>query len=203
MTNGKADNPAKRGMLTLESRLQMESRHRLILSAVILFVSVFGAWYFEVPMTFDTPSPTIVVPLAGCAVGLLALSTGLFNRWRAIKSGSPVLEYAPAPMGGALHGNIRLGRDVAVTGDFTVTLKCYEREVFHDGERAKGRGLRWSSEAVKARADVLATKCLPVSFMLPSKGIAKSKRGQISFTLEVRAPMQGADFYALFSPRLG
>lgn len=193
--------PIMKGFLRQESRVHSRSRQRLILAAVILTVTIWATWYFEVPLAFDIPSPTIWFSIFGGALGLLPLGSGLFDYWRERKIGQPVFDFVPANAGATLRGTMLLDRDVEATGDFTVKLKCFEYVIDALGERNKSPSLRWTGESVHPKAKVLATKRLEVSFNLPPEKALKTSPGNIFWVLDVSAPMKGVNFYAEFALR--
>lgn len=175
-------------------------RQTLILALAFFCAAVGGVWYFEIPLTFEISNPTIIVPLVSMLIGVVALGASLFDLARVRKFGQPILEFAPAQGGGTLIGNVRLDRDFVPTGDFKIVMKCRGRIVFYDGERGKSDKLLWSVEDTKPWAGVMANKCVPISLKLPVIKTLKPGDYQTYWTLEVRAPVAGLNFYAQFSP---
>lgn len=190
-----------KGFIRQESLVQSRYRQTLGLAVVILTVSIWGTWYFEVPLTFQTSSPTICFPIFGGALGLAALGNGLFDYWRQRKIGLPVFDYVPTHAGGHLRGAVLLDRNIETKGDFKVKLKCFQYTIDAQGERSRSPSLRWTGEAVQPKEHVLSKKRLEVSFQLPPRKVLVTSPGNIFWKLEVRAPMTGINFFAAFSLR--
>ncbi|WP_149142439.1 hypothetical protein [Gemmobacter caeruleus] len=176
-------------------------------SAFIAVLAAGGAgwlgWKLSWPWILDLDHPDFnpLVLLEGLLIGVALYQAGKALRWflRARRFGTADLHLAgqsPAPMGGALRGEVRLGRPVAVEGDWTVTLTCFDLHESGDSDSDGGRTARdsfpvWSRSQTVAAGDG-PTRAVAFDFTLPgSVGPKPQSRSRPGASLRASVHLPG------------
>lgn len=173
----------------------------LVFAVLFAVLSIGGTLWYEVPLTLDMSSPLVLLPFL---CGPLTLVTG-FKAFRGFlrqrKIGTPVLEYAPARIGGMFSGTILLEKKAEILGDFTLKLSCFaygERD--HNGERSPlSTKAFWSEKMTVPNVSVLSAGRINFTMKLPSGPQLPSKKRETYWQMDVTAPMRGVNFFARFS----
>ena len=141
--------------------------------------------------------------LVAALLGGFFLARALLHtaRWR--KFGQSELQACEPRLGEAFAGTVRAARDLAPRGDFTVRLRCdnttRHRNIKGDGTNEQTECLWEASIAVPAAER--SGNGVPFTFDIPANGLATGSRGaagRVSWTLDVRAPLEGLDYFAEF-----
>jgi hypothetical protein len=110
-------------------------------------------------------------------------------------------------LGEPFEGTIRPGRDLAPLGDFTVRVHCdnttRNRSMKSDGTNARTECL-WEA-TVTVPAASRSSAGVPFAFDIPGNGLATGSRGDaghVDWTLEIRAPLGGVDYFAEFPVKM-
>jgi hypothetical protein len=186
-----------------------------VFAAVLLVIAAGITWYFAIPLDVDIASPDfnplVVVPGSFAAIGLYVAARASRDALRARKFGKTTLVASPVRPGGTLTGIIRTSRDLAPTGDFTVTLRCIRTTFVQDASDSRPTGRHadreiWAGSRSIPSESVRASAGVPFSFdipqdALPSRGppVQTTTDGDVRWILEATAPMPGLDFYAVFA----
>ncbi len=183
------------------------------MAALFLCFAVAAAFYFG-PLVFDPSAPDFN-PFAFVSVIL-----GLFTLRYAIPAardtmlsrrfGQSVMEmdgHTVAP-GEAFTGVVRVPLDLKPLDDYELRLRCVEKEVrtTQRGTRLK-EVIRWEeTQRVSART-VTPAEGVVFAFKIPADALAvqdpsgsldMNTEGTVRWILEVKAPLKGLNFYAIY-----
>ncbi len=179
---------------------------------VVLFLcaAVAAQWYFKAPLSFDFNSPDfnpfVFVPLIFAAICLRYLFPAIRGTLVNRKFGRTVFEMDEdsAELGATLKGAIRPSVDVAPTSDYVINVQCVEaitRMSSMDQKHRKTEHVRWEATRRVDPKSVDAKQGIPVEFHLPTTALAtgdERAEGAIRWVMDVKAPLPGTDFYAIF-----
>jgi hypothetical protein len=180
---------------------------------VVLFLcaAVAAQWYFKAPLNFDFNSPDfnpfVFVPLISGAICLRYLFPAIRGTLVNRKFGRTVLEMdeGSAELGATLKGVIRSSVEVAPTSDYVINVQCIEaitRMSSMDQKNRKAEHIRWEATRRVDPKTVNAKRGIPVEFQLPTTALAtgdERAEGVIRWVMDVKAPLSGTDFYAIFA----
>jgi len=206
-------NPIRR----IEDGSTFHARTDWIMSVLFLCAAAAAGFYFGFPRVVD-PNAADFNGFAFVSVALFLIALryaipAIRGTLRGRRFGRSVMEMegqTVAP-GGTLKGVIRIPANLEPLGDYEVRLQCVEQVVrgqttttpsAHDQIRME-ETLRVSAQAVKAAGGI------PFAFMIPRDArmttvpmgdllLTGDVSGSIRWILEVKAPMKGLDFYAIF-----
>jgi hypothetical protein len=183
-----------------------------IMAALLLGAATASALYFHVPLVPpvfnpDAPdfNPVVFVTVFLCVFGLKHVISAVRGTMLGRRFGQSVMEMdgeTVAP-GETLKGVVRVPADLAPLGDYELRLRCVEQarptarsENLKDYIRAE-QTLRVNAQSVNPREGI------PFAFMLPADARTTTTLdgmtdGSVRWILEVKAPLKGLDFYAIF-----
>ncbi len=183
-----------------------------VLAAVLPLLGFTAIWIAGVPFRFDLPArelnPLVFLPIVASAAGLFFLSVGLFMTLRLHKFGTSTLTLDKRPrVGGRLQGRVTCTVDVQPRDEWRLVLQC--RELIKNAgshQRVYRTDVtRWELETtLPALTSIQAG--LPVDIAIPEDclaltdpvELARTKRGQLRWVLQVRGERDGLDFRASF-----
>lgn len=179
------------------------------MAALSLTAAVAMVWWFELPLNFDVNAPSfnpaVFVPVALVLYGVVQAAKFLRARTTGRRFGASVFEMQghALAVGGSLRGRVMTARDLAAPGGFLLRLRCVEEVRYSDqagGGRTASRAdrIRWeATDTVQAAAS--STQGVPVRFDVPASAAAEVvESGQVRWTLEVEATVDGARYESLF-----
>jgi len=180
----------------------------LILGAAAASV-LYPVLYLNVRFVFDPDSPefnpAVLLPVFLSVFGLKSLVSAVRGTMRGRRFGQAVMEMdgeTVAP-GETLKGVVRVPADLAPLGDYEIRLQCVQQTRptststnLKDYIRAE-QTLRVNAQAANPREGI------PFAFMIPTDAMTTAKsdlmtEGSVRWILEVKAPLSGLDFYAIF-----
>lgn len=178
-----------------------------IMATLTAVAAVAIVWYFALPLNFDFNdpafNPAVFVPVILALASLWYLFGGVKGSLLGGKFGKSVLEMKGRRLlpGQTLEGVIRTAREVRPTGDYTLHFQCIEtvKTLGHGETRSKDH-VRWEAKA-KVDADTpSSTGGIPVHFFIPTSCRAIWDSGDpVRWILEIKAPLEGLDYYAIFA----
>ena len=168
---------------------------------------LYPVYYLKAPFVLDFNSPdfnpAVLVPVFLGVFGLKYLFTAVLGTMRGRRFGQAVMELdgeTVAP-GETLKGAVRVPAGLVPLGDYKFRLQCVRQE-----STAKG-GLRdhlmWE-EVLRVNARSAAPGGgVPFGFVIPRDAMSTAESnlrtdGSVRWILEVKAPLKGLDFYAIF-----
>ncbi len=156
-----------------------------IMAFLIGAAAIFVAWHLNWPPVFDIDDPDfnplviLVLMLSGATVWFAFKAA----RWaaRGRRFGVSTMEIdgpVPAPLGRRLSGRILLKRPPSTTGDYRITLRCFDihemRQMSSDAKKPyRNEEFPVWSDEITIPASTDATKGLPFAFQLPPSVGAK------------------------------
>jgi len=180
----------------------------LILGAAAASV-LYPVLYLNVRFVFDPDSPdfnpAVLVSVFLGVFGLKYLISAVRGTMRGRRFGQAVMEMdgeTVAP-GETLKGVVRVPADLAPLGDYEIRLQCVQQtrstststnlKDYIRGEQT----LRVNAQAANPREGI------PFAFMIPTDAMTTANsdlmtEGSVRWILEVKAPLKGLDFYAIF-----
>lgn len=182
-----------------------------LMAALLVGAAVAAALYFRVDWNFDLDSrdfnPFVFVPIVLGGFGLRFFVSALLATLRARRHGEAALEVEGefvAP-GETLRGRVRTATDLAPSGPYELRLRCIEAvphvEVGGGVDRGTYDRIRWEATLAVPAAGLRSSAGIPFAFALP-EGVPVAGdpglKGQIRWTLDVRAPGPGLDFATWF-----
>lgn len=197
----------------IESGDSFHSETRWIMAALIGAALVGFVLYFRPPLNFDMSSPEFN-PMILLAV-VMALGT-IYNLFLALrgsrrksKLGRSVFEMQgqSVSLGQTLEGAIRTSVPLAPRSDYALVFRCIESVRYTAATELTSKTkdvIRWEATARVDPRAVDSQAGIPVQFVIPSSlgsntGGAGGLRGaNVRWTLEIRAPLDGVDYYAIF-----
>lgn len=181
-----------------------------IMAALLGAAAVATIIAFDIRFVFDLKSPDFTpfvgIPLFLGFFALKSLYSAVRTTMLGRRFGESTLEMSgeSVPLGGTLTGRIRPSARLAPTGDYTITLRCIEQvrvATMKVGETRTEDHVRWEAMRKLPPASVDPAQGIPFEFAIPDKALAigdERAKGDVRWTLEVSAPQQGLDYYALF-----
>jgi hypothetical protein len=182
------------------------------LMAALLLGAAGACWiWFGLTPNFDPDSrdfnPLVGVPLFLGAFGAYSVFRAVRGTLRHRRFGESFLdtESESVPLGGTLKGRIRTSVKLAPRGDYKITLRCVEQIVTsHPIEVTKERTtdhIRWEGIRRVEAGPVDSAVGIPFEFHIPETAYAMPDaraKGEVRWTVEITAPLEGIDYYALF-----
>jgi hypothetical protein len=182
-----------------------------LMAALLFGAAIAAALYFRVPWNFDFQSrdfnPFVFVPIVLGGFGLKFFVSALLATLRARRYGEAALEVEGefvAP-GETLRGRVRTATDLAPARGYELRLRCIEAvphvEVGSSANRGTYDRIRWEATLEVPSAGLRSSAGIPFEFALPADVPVAGDRGlkgQIRWTLDVRAPGPGLDFATWF-----
>lgn len=202
---------------TIESANAGNARINFMAAVFFWVAAVAMTWWmhssYDIPLTFDVTDrefcPLIFVPVIFVFIGISLAIRALIDWLRVRKYGLTTLEADEVFLGGALVGTIRTVSDLEPLDDYTINLRCIEtvargsasnNSVKYYDER------RWEGFNTVKRDQVRSSQGIPVKIAIPAgSGAMATVPGSemragtgVRWTLEIRAPLKGLDYYAIF-----
>ena len=178
----------------------------LILGAAAASV-LYPVFYLNVRFVFDPDSPdfnpAVLLPVFLSVFGLKYLISAALGTMRGRRFGQAVMEMdgeTVAP-GETLKGVVRVPADLAPLGDYELRLQCVQQTTSGSGnlkDYIRGeQSLRVSAQTVNPREGI------PFAFTIPTDAMSTRNSdlmtdGSVRWILEVKTPLKGLDFYAIF-----
>ncbi len=138
--------------------------------------------------------------------GTVQLASATVHSLRFRKFGSSALVVSPPRLGEKLKGLVRTSQDLSPLGDFKVRLRCDLHTTDSTGGKStSGMSCLWEGfETIPASTHSSAG--IPIELVIPENGLAtgagtnqSNSSARARWSLEVRAPLRGLDYYAEFS----
>ncbi len=179
-------------------------------AAVFIALAPLMVWYFGMPLNVDVESPdfnpAILMPIVLVAFGLYYFALATRDALRRREFGQSVLEVAgdQVDFGGRLVGMVRTVSELRPHGDYELRLACIETVVSRgsSGRSATSEDhIRWEEHRELAAPSISSRAGIPVDFPVPeSNGTRRltPSGGSMRWVLEVRAPLENRDYYAIF-----
>lgn len=105
-------------------------------------------------------------------------------------------------LGKTMNGTIRTSRKIQATGDYTILLESLEIYTTGSGkERKTAEYIHWQGKQTLPHLGAAPQLGIPFSFDLPSdipETGSKTSRGQITWYLRIKAPVEGIDYSTMF-----
>ena len=172
---------------------------------------LYPVLYLNVRFVFDPYSPdfnpAVLLPVFLSAFGLKYLISAVRGTMRSRRFGQAVMEMdgqTVAP-GETLRGVVRVPADLAPLGDYEIRLQCVQQQQTRSTSTSTNlkdyiRGeqtLRVKAQTANSREGI------PFAFMIPTDAMTTANsdlmtEGSVRWILEVKAPLKGLDFYAIF-----
>ncbi|MFO1316547.1 MAG: hypothetical protein U1F58_13165 [Burkholderiales bacterium] len=179
--------------------------------AVLFLGAAAGTWWwFRGSLNYDFGSrdfnPLGLVPVVLAAIGLWNLVPAIRGTLVSRKFGGTTfaMDGDDVALGETLTGRITTASDLAPTGEYAITLQCVEAITTYDtmkGENRTRDHVRWEAMRKLDPASVRSSQGIPVEFRLPATALAcgdERAKGAVRWVLEVKAPLPGTDFEAIF-----
>jgi len=205
------------GTIAIESANAENATFNLITAVIFWILALLAAWWmhssYGIPLTFNVNArdfcPLVFVPVVFALLGLFFSGKAILDGLRVRKYGTTTLEAGEVFLGGALSGTIRTVYDLEPLGDYTISLRCIEtvvagslatKNLHHVDEK------RWEGLCTVKRDQVQSSQGIPVNIPIPEgSGAMATVPGSeigtstgVRWVLEIRAPLHGLDYYALF-----
>jgi hypothetical protein len=202
---------------TIEAANAENAWFNLITALIFWVLAILAAWWmhsgYGICFTLNINSrdfcPVIFVPVVFILIGLFFSGRALLDGLRVRKYGRTTLEAGEVFLGGSLTGTIRTTYDLEPLGDYTLRLRCIEtvgsgsvsdKNYHHIDE------LRWEGLGTVKHDSVHSSQGIPVDIPIPEGSgalvtVPGSEIGTatgVRWVLEIRAPLRGLDYYALF-----
>jgi hypothetical protein len=193
----------------VEEGTRFHARTDGIVAVLVLSAAAACALYFRLPLVFDPDAsnfnPVAFVPVILSLFALKYVIAAFRGSMLGRRFGKTVMEMegeTVAP-GATLRGVVRVPVDLAPLGDYEVRLRCVQQtrptststnlKDYIRGEQT----LRVNAQTVNPREGV------PFTFMIPTDAMTTANsdlmtEGSVRWILEVKAPLKGLDFYAIF-----
>jgi hypothetical protein len=185
------------------------------LIALVLFgFAAFGWTRLDWPPAFDPNArdfnPFLVLALVMTAAGAWFGFKALRNGLRVRKFETSVLDVDEAFVGGRLRGKVCTTRDLAPTGNYTLTVRAIETvasKTIHMNELdgvVHNDHVLWETQRIVLAPDVRSSQGIPFDIPLPAElpptaGDSAVGAGTgVRWVLEITAPTAGLDYTALF-----
>ena len=187
-----------------------------IMAALLLGAAAASVLYFHVPLVPpvfnpDAPNfnPVVVVTVFLSAFGLKHLISAIWGTMRSRRFGQTVLELegqTVAP-GETLKGVVRVPADLAPLGDYEIRLQCVQQQQTYSTSTGESTGLKdyiRGEQTLRVKAPTANSReGIPFAFMIPTDAMTTANSGlmtagSVRWILEVKAPLRGLDFYAIF-----
>lgn len=208
-----SNDPApRRRIRRVEEGTGFHSQVDWMLAVLLLGAAAASVLYFHVPLVPpvfepDAPdfNPVVVVTVFLSVFGLKYVISAVRATMRSRRFGQSVLEMegeTVAP-GETLKGVVRVPAGLAPLGDYEILLQCVQQarptsisdrlQDYIRGEQA----LRVDAKTVNPREGI------PFAFTIPTDAMTTAlpdvrAEGSVHWILEVKAPLKGLDFYAIF-----
>ena len=180
----------------------------LLLGAAAASV-LYPTLYLNIQFVFDPYAPdfnpAVLVPVFLGVFGLKYLISAVWGTMRSRRFGHSVLEIegqTVAP-GETLQGVVRVPADLAPLGDYELLLQCVEQaRSTSTGTNLKDY-IRWEQTLRVDARTMSPREGIPFAFMIPTDARTTADpdvmtEGSVRWILEVKAPMKGLNFYAIF-----
>ena len=170
---------------------------------------VYPVWYLGIRFVYDPNdpdfNPAVILPVFLSAFGLKYLIAALRGTLLGRKFGQSVMEMegqTVAP-GETLRGVVKVPSNFVPLGDYEVRLQCVQQI----RSSSKGTGLKdiiRGEQTLRVRAQTVNHKeGIPFAFTIPTDAMTTQlpdvmTEGSVRWILEVKAPVAGLDFYAIF-----
>ncbi len=183
-----------------------------VMAAVLPLLAFAAIWIAGVPFRFDVPArefnPLVFLPVVASVAGLFFLAAGVFMTLRLRKFGASTLTIDKRPrVGGRLQGRVTCTVDVRPQGDWRLVLQCVERiKAAGSRQRVYQTDLtRWEFKTTLPALTSIRDG-IPVDIAIPEHclaltdpvEIARQKRGELRWVLQMKGPREGLDFQASF-----
>lgn len=205
------------GTNTIEAANEGNATLNFLTALTLWVLALLSAWWmhssYGIPFTFNVNArdfcPLVFVPIVFALIGVFFSGKALLDAMRVRKYGTTTLEAGEVFLGGSLTGTIRTAYDLEPLGDYTLSLRCIEtvvagslatKNLHHVDEE------RWQGLCTVKCGQVLSSQGIPVNIPIPKgSGAMATVPGSeigtstgVRWVLEIRAPMRGLDYYALF-----
>ena len=182
------------------------------MATLLLGAAVASVLYFHVPLfppifNPDAPNfnPVFFVTVFLSVFGLKYAISALWDTLRGRRFGLSVMELdrETVALGETLTGVVRTAVDLEPLGDYEVSLKCVEQS----GTEAQGTDLKDTLRSEQTLRVIAKTvnprEGIPFAFTIPPDAMSTRDPdvrigGSVRWILEVKAPLSGLDFYAIF-----
>lgn len=137
-------------------------------------------------------------------MGIGAIAFAVIFTVRQLRFGESVcsIEGKAGVLGRIMKGTVRTGKDVPVTSEITFLLQCVETYYTGSGKnRRTNADIKWQEKCVVTHRGPTSRSGIPFSFSLPTYAYETGyqlSRGDINWQLQVKAPVEGVDYMAMF-----
>lgn len=142
----------------------------------------------------------LILPLIGLGFAYAALRALI--RWRKFGVSACEIRGRAGRLGDEVTGLIRTSQDLKTIGDYTLYLRCAERTSQGTGKmRRTQTTVLWEVSSTVRHLGQSSRSGIPFTFRLPAEcpeSDDPQARGRVSWSLELRAPVEGVDFQATF-----
>jgi hypothetical protein len=209
MSAKRRNQPENRGLADTSTA---DTTNGYMLGGLLIGVALLIPWYFEIPLIYDVTSPDfnplVVLPAVLIFIGVVVLARAFRATARKKKFGDSTLSPTSARVGGVYRGTVTATRELSLTGDYHVTLKCIRRTQntdMHSDSKTADRTIYKDSKTIPAATAL--SQSLSFDFVIPTglPGTGTSKKdpnGRVRWVLEVSAPTSGVNYFASFPIRV-
>ncbi|MBK9115018.1 MAG: hypothetical protein IPM22_05135 [Betaproteobacteria bacterium] len=181
-----------------------------VMAGLFLAAAAGTWWWFRGSLNYDFNSrdfnPLGLVPIVLAAIGVWNLVSAIRGTMVARKFGGTAfaMDGEEVALGETLKGRITTATDLAPTGEYAITIQCVEAITTFDTMKGESRTrdhVRWEAVRKVDPQSVRSSQGIPVEFRLPTTALGigdKRAKGTVRWVLDVKAPLPGTDFYAIF-----
>ena len=188
------------------SRVESKNKKSAIglwVAAILVNMLSLPVSLFAISQGLTTPDPTLIIPAAFEAVGLIVLCAAVRATIRFERFGRTYFEMASPPFspGSRVAGSIHVQLNTDATHGVDISLSCIRRVVIGSGNESSVQQVPlWedskSLSAASLNSDPLGT-LIPVEFALPADAFQTShdnQSDQVLWMLKVKADVPGVNY---------
>jgi len=186
-------------------RITCSTRSSALMLGGVAFIWNMIAWLSMLSNPWDHSGKldqygVLIFPLIG--LGFACAAVLAFIRWQKFGVSACEITGRAGRLGDEVTGLVRTSQRLKTTGDYTLHLRCTERTSRGTGKtRRTQTTVLWEVSSTVPHLGQSSRSGIPFTFRLPAEcpeSDDPQARGRVSWSLELRAPVEGVDFQATF-----